>query len=128
MALSSAITSSLKVSVHSGTNGTVGFLNYGYNGFPVNKDAYSTSFYINGKYSGSVSISLRGTSGAIFDRRNIEVNSTASDFLYYTTDMVANFSPDANNWWQLKFDAEQAAGSSLWFDLVMLYPSTYHSR
>ena len=126
--LSDAIKSSLKVEVSTGTTGNVGFLNYGYNGVPVNKDTYFSSFYVKGKYAGAMTVSLQGTSGTNYGSKVVQVNSNADSFTYYEASFDATASPDGSNSWQLQFDADQVAGNALWFDLVQLFPSTYHGR
>nr|QEI10540.1 GH51 alpha-L-arabinofuranosidase [Evansstolkia leycettana] len=127
--LSSAITSSLKVSVPPGTTGYVGFANTGYAGVPVVATTYANYFWMKGKYSGTINLRLVGTSsGIVYASHNITVHSTDSQFTYYDTSFTSSASPDGNNEWQLLFDGSQVAGSSLNFGLVQLFPPTYHSR
>ena len=126
--LSAAIRSSLKVTVPEGATGKIGFLNHGYNGVPVNKDTYFSAFYMKGNYKGDVIISLKGGSGDAYASQNVTVNSGLGNFTYYELSLEATASPDGNNWWQLEFLADKVAGTSLWFDLIQLYPTTYHSR
>lgn len=127
--LSSAITSSLKVSVPSGATGYVGFANEGYDGVPVLDATYDNYFYMKGDYSGTVNLRLVGnSSGIVYADHNITVASTTSNFTYYETSFTSSVSADANNVWQLRFDASKVAGSSLNFGLVQLFPPTYNSR
>lgn len=127
--VSSAITSSLKVTVPSGTTGYVGFSNAGYQGVPVEEQTYENYFYMKGTYAGTVNLRLVGSSsGTVFASHNITVHSTASKFTYYETSFASSASPDGNNEWQLLFDGSQVKGSSLNFGLVQLFPPTYHSR
>lgn len=127
--LSTAITSSLKVTVPSGATGQVGFSNEGYSGVPVNNDTYANYFWIKGAYSGSILLELVGnSSGIVYASQNITVDSVASEFTYYETTYKSTQSPDGNNVWRLTFNGATVAGSSLWFDLVQLFPVTYHQR
>jgi alpha-N-arabinofuranosidase len=127
--LSTAITSSLKVSVPAGTTGQVGFSNSGYEGVPVNADTYANYFWMKGTYSGTVTLSLVGaSSGIVYANKSITVASTSSSFTYYETTYPVTQSPDGNNVWQLTFDGSKVAGSALWFDLVQLFPVTFHER
>jgi alpha-N-arabinofuranosidase len=127
--LSSAITSSLKVSVPSGTTGFVGFSNAGYNGVPVTAQEYACYFFVKGAYSGTITLSLVGaSSGIVYASENITVTSTASEFTYVNTSFSSTQSPDGNNVWQLTFDGSKVAGGALWFSLVQLFPVTYHTR
>ncbi|RAL06952.1 glycoside hydrolase, partial [Aspergillus homomorphus CBS 101889] len=127
--VSSAITSSLKVTVPSGATGFVGFANTGYNGVPVLATTYKNSFYIKGAYSGTVNLRLVGTSsGIVYADHNITVKSSADKFTSHETSFKSTQSTDANNEWQLRFDASKVVGKSLNFGLVQLFPPTYKSR
>lgn len=127
--LSSAITSSLKVTIPADTTGYVGFANTGYLGVPVQAAKYENYFWIKGKYSGKVNLRLVGTSsGIVYASHNITVYSKDSKFTYYETSFTSSASPDGNNEWQLLFDGSEVAGNSLNFGLVQLFPPTYHSR
>lgn len=127
--LSTAITSSLKVSVPSGTTGYVGFANTGYNGVPVLETTYDNYFWIKGTYSGTVTLQLVGSgSGNVYASHNITVDSNSTAFTYYEASFTSTESPDGSNEWQLLFDATEVAGSSLNFGLVQLFPPTYHNR
>jgi hypothetical protein len=82
-----------------------------------------------GAYSGTVTLQLVGTSsGTVYASKNITVNSNAGSFTYYETTYPATQSPDGNNVWKLTFDGSKVAGGALWFDLVQLFPVTYHQR
>jgi alpha-L-arabinofuranosidase len=127
--LSSAITSSLKISVPSGATGFLGFANTGYNGVPVFETTYANYFWMKGTYSGIVTLKLVGSeSEVVYASQNITVNSNSSAFSYYETSFSSTESPDGNNEWQLLFDASKVAGSSLNFGLVQLFPPTYNNR
>ena len=127
--LTSAITKTLKVTVPSGTTGSVGFSNSGYSGVPVNADTYQSYFWIKGGYNGTITISLVGSSsGIVYGSSDIIVTSTIAKFTYVTTKFASLQSPDGDNVWQLTFDGSQVAGGSLWFGLVQLFPVTYHER
>ncbi|TGO61169.1 hypothetical protein BCON_0029g00100 [Botryotinia convoluta] len=127
--LTSALPRSLKVSVPSGTTGQVGFSNAGYLGVPVNDDTYANYFWINGSYSGSVTLSLVGVaSGTVYATKTITVNSVATSFTYYETTYHSTQAPDGNNVWKLTFDGAKVAGSALNFGLPQLFPVTFHQR
>lgn len=127
--LTSAITKTLKVTVPSGTTGSVGFSNSGYSGVPVNADTYQSYFWVKGSYTGTITISLVGSSsGIVYGSSDITVTSTAAKFTYVTTTFASSQSPGGDNVWQLTFDGSKVAGSSLWFGLVQLFPVTYHER
>lgn len=117
------------MSVPAGTTGQVGFSNSGYGGVPVNTDTYANYFWMKGTYSGTVTLSLVGaSSGIVYASQALTVASTSSSFTYYATEYPVTQSPDGNNVWQLTFDGSKVAGSALWFDLVQLFPVTFHAR
>ncbi|KAE9362634.1 glycoside hydrolase family 51 protein [Stipitochalara longipes BDJ] len=127
--LTSAITKTLKVTVPSGTTSLAGFSNAGYSGVPVNADTYQSYFWIKGIYSGTITISLIGSSsGIVYGTSNVTVTSTAGSWKYVTITFESSQSPDGDNVWQLTFDGEKVEGGSLWFGLVQLFPVTYHER
>ncbi|KAJ3103306.1 hypothetical protein HK100_004229 [Physocladia obscura] len=128
-ALSSAIKSTLKVSVVAGTTGYVGFSNEGYLGVPVNADTYSNYFWMKGAYSGTIILELVGNySGTVYASKNISVTTSADEFSYFNTSYASTQSPDGSNVWRLRFDASKVSGSAIWFSLPQLFPSTYHGR
>ena len=116
------------MTVANDATGKVGFSNSGYNGVPVNKDRYGSYFWIKGEYRGNVTISLVGPDGTVHGSSDVPVDSKANAFNYYETYFNSTQSPVGNNVWQLTFDASTASGSDLWFDLVQLFPVTYHQR
>ncbi|TVY19987.1 putative alpha-L-arabinofuranosidase A [Lachnellula arida] len=124
--LTTAIQPSLKISVPSGTTASVRFSNSGYDGVPVDAGTYANCFYIKGNYSGTVTLQLVGsTSGTVFASHDVTFTSSTA-WTYVETGFTA--SPDGRHLWQLLFDGSKVAGSSLWFDLVQLFPETYHGR
>ena len=116
------------MSISANATGRVGFLNQGYNGIPVNRDTYSSAFFMKGNYSGDVTVSLKGPSGSTYASNNVSVRSTGENFTYYELPLESAASPSGENVWQLDVPASEVAGSTLWFDLIQLYPTTYHSR
>jgi alpha-L-arabinofuranosidase len=68
------------------------------------------------------------SSGTVFASHDVTVASNSSAWTYVDTSYTATQSPDGNNVWQLLFDGSKVAGSALWFDLVQLFPVTYHQR
>ncbi|KAF2145286.1 glycoside hydrolase family 51 protein [Aplosporella prunicola CBS 121167] len=127
--LSDALPYSLAVSVPEGTTGSVGFSNEGYWGITVNADVYSSYFWVKGGYSGDVAIKLVGAaSGTEYASSTVAVDSTDDKYTYFETSFESKQAPDGNNLWTLTFDAEKVAGSALHFDLVQLFPTTFHER
>ncbi|PYI03250.1 alpha-L-arabinofuranosidase [Aspergillus sclerotiicarbonarius CBS 121057] len=126
--VSSAITSSLQVSVQPGAKGYVGFANTGYKGVPVMNATYSCEFWMMGDYSGTIMLELAGSSsGKIYASHNMTVRSLWGEFTRHQTSFNSSASPDGDNEWRLLFNGSQVDGA-LNFGLVQLFPPTYKSR
>lgn len=127
--VSHAINASLQVSVPPDTTGWVGFANTGYAGVPVVEATYSTSFWIQGDYDGTVTVQLVGVeNGRVYGSKNFTVHSEPGKFKQFNTTFQSVASPDGDNDWRALFDAQKVQGSSLNFGLVELFPPTYHGR
>jgi alpha-N-arabinofuranosidase len=63
-----------------------------------------------------------------YGSKTISISSNSSSWTYYDTSFSSSQSYESNNLWSLTFDASAVAGSSLYFDLVQLFPVTYHER
>ncbi|KAJ5090594.1 Glycoside hydrolase superfamily [Penicillium argentinense] len=127
--VSEAIKSSLSVDVPKNSTEYVGFANTGYNGVPVTKDTYSSSFWMMGDYSGTINLQLIGSnSGIVYADHNLTVNSTRSKFAQFETSFNSTASPDGENEWHLTFDGSKVAGDSLNFGYIQLFPPTYKNR
>ncbi|OQD82682.1 hypothetical protein PENANT_c020G11509 [Penicillium antarcticum] len=126
--VSKAITSSLKVEVPDGVTDYVGFKNTGYSGITVLTATYKTSFWVMGKYSGTVNIQLVGSQGKVYADHNMTVKSTDSKFTEFETSFNATHSPDGDNEWRLTFDGSKVGGSSLNFGYIRLSPPTFKDR
>lgn len=81
-----------------------------------------------GTYNGNVTLSLSGPSGTVYASKTVSINSNSSAFGYYETTFASKQSYESNNVWNLTIDGGAVAGSALYFDLVQLYPTTYHTR
>ena len=126
--LTSAIATTLKVTVPSGATGQVGFSNSGYDGVPVNQDTYSSYFWVKGAYSGSMTVQLVGGDGTSYASKDVDVTSNGTAFTYIQTTLDSKQAPSGDNVWQVTFDAASATDGSLNFGLVQLFPTTYHGR
>ena len=96
---------------------------------PVNADTYANYFWMKGAYTGDITLELVGSSsGTVYASKTISVQSVSSSFTYYETTYTSTQAPDGNNIWQLTFNGTSVAGGALYFDLVQLFPVTYHAR
>ncbi|KAJ5408957.1 hypothetical protein N7509_002840 [Penicillium cosmopolitanum] len=127
--VSEAIKSSLRVDVPKNSTGYFGFANTGYNGVPVSNSTYNSSFWMMGEYSGTINLQLVGShSGIVYADHNLTVNSTDSHFRQFHTSFNSTRSPDGENEWHLTLDGSKAAGTSLNFGYIQLFPPTYNER
>ncbi|KAJ5538778.1 Arabinosidase A [Penicillium frequentans] len=127
--LSSAIPQSLRLNVPSDATGTVGVTNAGYWGIPVDGSEHQTYFWVKGNLFGDITASLVGNgTGIVYGSTSIPVTSTADNFTYIEASLSTTKAPDGDVFYELSLDASAVAGSSLYFGLVQLFPTTYKSR
>ncbi|KAF4774070.1 alpha-n-arabinofuranosidase a [Colletotrichum scovillei] len=127
--LSDALPNSLKVSVESGASGQVGFSNEGYWGIPVDGSPHSHNIFIRGNYQGQMTWVLQSVSTKeIFGNATFYVDTTTERFTEFHQRPLTTFSSLTDIEYRMTFDAELVAGSSVWFALPQLYPTTFHNR
>ncbi|GAB7349405.1 hypothetical protein MBLNU459_g8522t1 [Dothideomycetes sp. NU459] len=124
--LSSAIVSTL--SIRASGSGTVGASNAGYSGIRVIKDTYSNYFWVKGKYTGSVTVSIVGSDGTVYGSTSVSISSSSSTFTYYETTIKANGASGGGNSWHFTFDAAKATDGGLNLGLPQLFPTTFKQR
>ncbi|KXH40566.1 alpha-L-arabinofuranosidase 2 [Colletotrichum nymphaeae SA-01] len=126
---SDALPNSLKVSVESGASGQVGFSNEGYWGIPVDGSPHSHNIFIRGNYQGQMTWVLQSVSTKeIFENATFYVDTTTERFIEFHQRPITTFSSLTDIEYRMTFDAELVAGSSVWFALPQLYPTTFHNR
>ncbi|KAJ6014800.1 Arabinosidase A [Penicillium herquei] len=127
--LTTAIPHTLRLDVASGTTGTVGVTNAGYWGIPVDGSEHQTYFWIKGDVSGDITASLVGNgTGTVYGSTSIPVSSTSDNFTYVDASLSTTKAPDGDVYFELSLDGAEVAGSSLYFGLVQLFPTTYKDR
>lgn len=105
----------------------VGIANEGYWGIPVlPKTTYRVSFYAKTSTAGSgpITISLQTNEGKLLAQA--PVKSMGSNWQKYSVTLTtgAGITPSANN----RFVISVAQPGTYWFNLVSLFPPTYHNR
>lgn len=128
MPLSSALTSSLKVT--GGNGSSVGMYNDGFWGFPaVAAWEYKGSFWMKGNFNGNISVTLEAnTSSTVYAEASVNVASKAGAWTQYNyTFQPSHDAPNANNTLHFTWDAACASGP-LNFNLLSLFPPTYKNR
>ena len=128
--VSEAIKASLRVSVPENATGFVGFANTGYAGIPVQEAMYNTSFWMRGKYDGTVTVQLVGVkNGTVYAEQNLTVRSEDERFRHFHGSFRPSMAAlDGDNDWRVLFDAQKVHNGSVNFGLVELFPPTYHAR
>lgn len=127
--LTSAIPHTLRLDVSGNATGQVGFSNAGYWGIPVDGSTFQNYFWIKGEYSGNVTVRLVAQDGAEeYASSSFVVSSNADAFTYMTTSFPTVKAPDKDVLYELTVDGNLAAGKSLYFGLLQLFPETYHAR
>lgn len=127
--LSTAIPHTLRLDVPSDATGTVGVTNAGYWGIPVDGSEHQTYFWIKGDFTGDITASLLGNgTGKEYGSTSVSVTSTGNNFTYAEAPISTTKAPDGDVYFELSLDAQSVAGSSLYFGLVQLFPTTYKNR
>lgn len=127
--LTTAIPHTLRLDVADGTTGTVGVTNAGYWGIPVDGSEHQTYFWIKGDLNGNITASLVGNgTGKVYGSTSIPVTSTSNKFTYIDASLSTTKAPDGDVYFELSLDGSEVAGSSLYFGLVQLFPTTYKNR
>ncbi|KAJ0364059.1 hypothetical protein COL26b_012692 [Colletotrichum chrysophilum] len=127
--LSDALPNTLKVSIEAGATGQVGFANEGYWGIPVDGSPHSHNIFIRGNYQGQMNWILQSVSTKeVFANVTFYVDSTTDKFTEFHQREPTTFSSLTDIEYRMTFDAGLVAGSSLWFALPQLYPTTFHNR
>lgn len=111
------------------SGGRAGFSNEGFWGIRVQpKETYNASFWAkSNKYTGPLTISLESSSGQVLAHATISsISSTFKQYSVTLSPSVTQVSID--NVFVISTSSNTAAGSSIWFDVISLFPPTYKGR
>ncbi|KAF4923586.1 putative alpha-L-arabinofuranosidase A [Colletotrichum viniferum] len=98
-------------------------------GIPVDGSPHSHNIFIRGNYQGQMNWILRsGSAKEVFANVTFYVDSTTDKFTEFHQREPTTFSSLTDIEYRMTFDAGLVAGSSLWFALPQLYPTTFHNR
>ncbi|KAI0006315.1 glycoside hydrolase family 51 protein [Xylariaceae sp. FL0662B] len=125
--LSKALITSMNVAGRSG-DGLVGFFNDGYWGMDVKVlNTYKGSFWVKGAYNGSFTVSLQSNiTDETYGVVTVESMSSPDQWIEHEFELTpTKDAPNSNNTFSITFDA---AGGSLDFNLISLFPPTYKGR
>ncbi len=128
--LTSANPVSLKLTIPAGAagSGRVGVANAGYWGVPVKPStSYRVSFYARASTasSGPLTVDLESDSGQVW--ASTTISGVTGDWIRYTTTLRTgpNAPSSLENRFVISTAGAPAAGQTLWFTLVSLFPPTY---
>lgn len=127
--LSEALPANLRVTGGNST-GKIGFENEGYWGMDVKQQTYTGSFWVRGAYNGTFTASLQSNlTDDVFGSVEIPSKAVADDWVEHEFELVPERdAPNSNNTFAVTFDPASAAGGSLEFNLISLFPPTYKGR
>lgn len=136
--LSDSLQVALQVDVMLNATGRVGIQNDGWWGIPVSKQTYDASFYAQSdgaRFNWTMTefdVSLRSAlSNETWCSQTIPIRNRLHPYDYekFEAKMVCDAkAPNINNTLAITFDASEAAGQTIYFDLVSLFGETYKGR
>ncbi len=103
----------------------------------ISPQTYNASFYLlaNGPSDAQnltgIDISLRSnlTKDVWISKRLPVQNLSDFDYTHFSASLVNNATaPNSNNTFAITFDSSEVAGSTLYFNLISLFPETYKNR
>ncbi|TBU48917.1 glycoside hydrolase [Dichomitus squalens] len=131
--VSNALPNSLQLIVPSGSTGSVGFTNEGFWGIKVDSSwTYKASFYYrfpaSSSFSGPLTVGLRTNAGTVLAQATAQIRGTTS-WQQITLDLKPTSSaPDINNSFFISVDGPKAAGQTIHFAMLSLFPPTFKNR
>ncbi|KZP28166.1 glycoside hydrolase family 51 protein [Athelia psychrophila] len=132
--LSSALPNALQVTVPTGSTGSVGFSNSGYWGINVNTSwTYEASLYYRfptaTTFSGPLTIALTSSSGVVLASKALTISGKNTGWTQLTTTLTATKAPsNTNNLFTVTVNGATAAGQTIHFAFLSLFPPTYKGR
>ncbi|KAG6913849.1 hypothetical protein DXG01_003840 [Tephrocybe rancida] len=134
--VSSALPNALHVVFPTGRTGPVGFANAGYFGIKVTPSTtYSASFFYRfptaSSFRGTATLSLQTTSGTILGSSNVSISGAQTSWQQLTVQITPNVAPPSGstaNRFVLSLDGASAAGQTVNFALLSLFPPTFKGR
>ncbi|KAJ0382255.1 hypothetical protein COL922a_012948 [Colletotrichum nupharicola] len=127
--LTSAITSSLKITVPPGSGGFTGVANPGYRGIIIDGGYYNSTFWLRGDFQGDVKIRLLGNETDVeYGWAIIPVDSKADSWTRYEAGFWATAAPDGDNLWVFEILAETLTSGSINLGYPTLFPPTFKGR
>ncbi|OJJ46231.1 hypothetical protein ASPZODRAFT_67628 [Penicilliopsis zonata CBS 506.65] len=112
-----------------GNSSVIGFKNSGYWGIDVQAQTYTGSFWARGSYNGSFTAALETSAGDTLISVEIDSESVSDAWVQHNFTLTPT-SPasDTDNVFSITFNAAEADGGALDFNLISLFPPTYSDR
>ncbi|PIL37709.1 hypothetical protein GSI_01403 [Ganoderma sinense ZZ0214-1] len=132
--VSKSLPNSLQFSVPSGSSGDVGFTNSGFWGIKVDSSwTYKASFYYrfpaSSSFSGTLTVGLRANGGTVLAHASTEVHGSTTSWTQVNLELKpASSAPDVNNSFFISVDGAEAAGQTINFAMLSLFPPTFKDR
>ncbi|KAG6913390.1 hypothetical protein DXG01_007228, partial [Tephrocybe rancida] len=134
--VSSALPNALHVVFPSGRTGPVGFANGGYFGIKVTTSTtYSASFFYrfptSSSFRGTATLSLQTTSGTILGSSSVSISGAQTSWQQLTVQITPTVAPSSGstaNRFVLSLDGAAAAGQTINFAMLSLFPPTFKGR
>ncbi|KAJ2930987.1 hypothetical protein H1R20_g6135, partial [Candolleomyces eurysporus] len=133
-AVSTALPNALQVRIPTGRTGTAGFANTGYSGIKVVSTwKYTASFYYrfpsSTGFNGNIVVGLQTTSGQVLASATVPVSGSQTTWRQATVELFPNATPgNNNNLFTISVDAASAAGQTINFAMLSLFPPTFKNR
>jgi alpha-N-arabinofuranosidase len=128
--LNNVLTHTLRLDVTTvKSGGRAGFSNEGWWGMRIQPgEKYKASFFVkSNKYTGPLTVSIESSSGTVLAKATVP--SISSSFKKYTVELAPSVkSVSTNNVFVISTSSTSAAGSSIWFDVISLFPPTFKNR
>jgi alpha-L-arabinofuranosidase len=127
--LSRGLPTSMQVTASNSSNGTIGFSNVGFWGFPVVAGwEYKGSFWVYGGLKGNVTIQLVSIENEVYTEASVAVSASNSSWAQYNYTFTPSTSAaNSNNTLNFTFAASDLKSSAN-FNLLSLFPPTYNNR
>lgn len=109
--------------------GRAGFSNEGWWGMRIQPgEKYNASFWAkSNKYTGSLTVSIESSTGTVLAKATIP--SISSNFKKYTVELAPSVtSTSTSNVLVISTSSPSASGSSIWFNVISLFPPTFKNR
>ena len=131
-ALSDALPYHMRIDVAQGATGNTGFWNEGFWGINVTSaQSYSVSLYSRGTYSGDLLCAFwSNTTNSMLGNTTFDMNQQESDGWVQYKGSITPFAtaPDDANTFHCDFDGSKLQGQSIRFNLISVFPETWHDR